>query len=217
MKKFKLPQKKHLLLFITFLTIITCLLNYRFFLISVAKFLTVTDPSLPKADAIVVLSGDKKRIQVGLELLNKGVADHILLNFNTKDIFDIYWCGTIIDNRQEIDRVKDVLAEKGLLDDKVIFLEDITSTFEDATSSLKKLKKLKATSVIVISSPTHMRRVRMIFSHVFKKSRINLFYTTFDLKEEGIDINNWWKDEFSLIRIQNEYIKLVHNYFKYIF
>ena len=76
----------------------------------------------------------------------------------------------------------------------------------------KVLLKEGFRSAIVVSSPFHMRRVKMIFDKAYKGSGISVYYSF--VKESKLKIDKWWTREHELINVVNEYIKLVFYWFK---
>ena len=68
-------------------------------------------------------------------------------------------------------------------------------------------------SAIVVSSPYHMRRVKMIFSKIYRDSGIELQYSP--VRDSWFNVEKWWTRERELVTINNEYIKLIFYLLKY--
>lgn len=120
-----------------------------------ARFLVLDRPE--PADTIVVLAGETNvRPARALELLRQGVASHVLLNVETRDL--------IYDQRL-ID-----IAQKyvnGLPEANRVSVCPITgfSTVSEAGDARRCLQSLGAHRVLIVTSEFHTRRARMIFRH----------------------------------------------------
>lgn len=161
-------------------------------------FLPLTQP--PKqADAIIVLSGGQGRVEKALELYNAGYAPYIILS-NAKESMS-----------QSGDMLQTAL-NLGISQD-VIFAESAAeSTYQNAEFTLPIMKKHDFQSAIVVSSDFHMRRVKLLFDRVYKKSDIELTYVG---SVSGYNAKRWWSDRRSRETTFNEYVKMIGNTFGY--
>ncbi|MBM3211099.1 YdcF family protein, partial [Candidatus Poribacteria bacterium] len=103
----------------------------------------------------------------------------------------------------------------GIPEEVIIMEERPTSTYEDAIFVKDDMLSRGFRSAIIVSSPHHTRRARMIFKKVFKDQKdISLQITPF----EGGDfqVKKWWTRENELIGVVNEYCKLFLYLFKYV-
>ena len=62
-------------------------------------------------------------------------------------------------------------------------------------------------SVIAVSSPYHMRRVRATLEHLFPEPDIDVRYTP---HSSEVGTKDWWHREKDLIEVTNEYLKLAY-------
>jgi hypothetical protein len=118
-----------------------------------ARFLVVEEPE--KSDAIVVLAGDTKvRPARALELLRQGMAQHVLLDAETRNrIYDM----RLIDLAQNyVNR----MPEANRVSVCPIFGY---STFAEADDVNRCLQPLGAHRVLIVTSDFHTRRALMIF------------------------------------------------------
>ncbi len=99
-----------------------------------------------KADAIIVLTGGKNRVNAGLVLLRDGKADRLLVSGTHKDV-----------------KIEDILELENMPDKWrcCIELDPIaTDTLGNAHESAKWIKEHKITSIILVTSSYHIRRAR---------------------------------------------------------
>jgi vancomycin permeability regulator SanA len=120
-----------------------------------ARFLVVDEPE--KSDAIVVLAGDTKVRPVrGLDLLRQGMAPHLFLDAETRDvIYDqplVELVQKYVNSLGEANRVS-VCAITGY------------STIAEADDVSRCLQSLGPHRVLIVTSDYHTRRALMIFRH----------------------------------------------------
>ena len=110
-------------------------------------------------DAAIVLTGDKYRINKGLELINKNIVDNLLISGVNKNI-----------NKN--------LIQQKFTNSKTIFdccieIENISrNTFENARESYSWMKNKNFNSLIIITSNYHLPRAQLEFSRFIKKENI---------------------------------------------
>jgi uncharacterized SAM-binding protein YcdF (DUF218 family) len=167
-------------------------------LLSAGRFLTLTQTP-NHANVIIVLSGGQGRVEKAVELYKAGYAPYIILS-NAKEI-----------TSRSGDMVQTALA-LGIPQD-VIYIENMAeSTYQNAEFTLPLMKEHNFKSAIVVSSDFHMRRVKLIFNRVYKKSDIELTYVGSD---SGYNAKRWWSDRKSRETTFNEYVKMIGNTFGY--
>lgn len=118
---------------------------------------------LKKADVIIVLgtspNPDKKpnpilkfRIDKGIELYKKQYAKKIIVT------------GTKVAGFYESEVMKEYCVEQGVPEDAIIEENKAKNTIENAFYSTKIMKEQGFKSAIVVSSRTHLKRSKMLFS-----------------------------------------------------
>ena len=139
----------HLLSFLVFLFVVVALASRA------AHFLMIDTPE--KSDAIVVLAGETSlRPARALELLRQGIAPHVFLNAETRDmIYD----QRLIDIAQNY---VNTLNETARVSVCPVFG---FSTLAEADDSDRCLRSLNAHRVLIVTSDFHTRRALMIFRH----------------------------------------------------
>src|SRR3989339_1186657 len=172
-------------------------LSYPFILESAARFLIVAD-ALKKADAIVVVSGDSngERIRQGAELYRQGLGKYFMVSGGY-----VYWKVTLADLMRKHANALGVPLSAIIIEDRS------QSTYENATLSLPILQKLGVKSVLIVTSPTHTRRVKGVFKKVFNKSGIQV--AIYPAKNSKFNLHRWWTRNEDSEEVVLEYVKLV--------
>jgi uncharacterized SAM-binding protein YcdF (DUF218 family) len=119
------------------------------------RFLVVDEPE--KSDAIVALAGDTRvRPAHSLELLRQGMAPHVFLDAETRDV--IY-------DQQLIDIAKKYVEGLGEANRVSVCPVEGFSTFAEADDVRGCLQSVGARRVLIVTSDFHTRRALMIFRH----------------------------------------------------
>jgi uncharacterized SAM-binding protein YcdF (DUF218 family) len=167
-------------------------------LLIAGRFISLSQ-SPNQADAIIVLSGGQGRVEKAVELYKTGYAPYILLS-NAKE--STSQSGDMLQTALNLGIPKDV-----------IFTENAAeSTYQNAEFTLPIMKEHDFKSAIVVSSDFHMRRVKLLFDRVYKKSDIDLTYVG---SASGYNAKRWWIDRKSRETTFNEYVKMIGNTFGY--
>ena len=129
-----------------------------------ARFLVVDDPE--KSDAIVVLAGETSvRSARALELLRQGVAPHVFLDAETRDVIYDQKLGEIaekyVNSLGEANRVS-ICPIEGY------------STITEADDVSRCLQSLGARRVLIVTSEYHTRRALMVFRHRLPQYQFNV-------------------------------------------
>ena len=120
-----------------------------------ARFLVVDEPE--KSDAIVVLAGDTKVRPVrGLDLLRQGMAPHLFLDAETRDV--IY-------DQPLVELVQKYVNSLGEANRVSVCQITGYSTIAEADDVSRCLQSLSPHRVLIVTSDYHTRRALMIFRH----------------------------------------------------
>ena len=192
-----------------------CFLLYRIspafreaILIGVGNFLIVEDDLQP-ADLIHVLGGgDVGRVDHGVTLYTQG--------FGKK----MFFTGGRVEPRGMHD-LPDSFSSGDYAEMQGVKSDDILSrgskaanTYEEAVALRELLDKENYIhSVIIVSTPYHLRRVRWTFNKVVGY-RVDLQYAPVPFTISQYK-QRWWEDKLSRAMVKNEYLKLLLYFFKY--
>lgn len=157
---------------------------------SAGNFLVVDEPPV-KSDVIIVLSGGEGRLEKGVSFYKEGFAPYLLLSNGS------------------VDQLHERAIQLGVPTDSILLENQSTSTLENARFSKEVMQKYHFHSAIVVSSNSHMRRVKVLFDQTFKNSHIQLIYSSG--VNPSYDPNRWWLSKEDRYTTFTEYIKLAGN------
>jgi uncharacterized SAM-binding protein YcdF (DUF218 family) len=195
-------RKSIYLIFTAFIILIAVFFSYPLFLTGLAKFLVVEN-KLQKVDAIVVLAGDGngERVAEGVNLYKKGYASYIIMTGGR-----LAWHLTYAQNMFGQARYLGIPAKAILLEDKSL------STIENAKFTLPIVKKKKFNSIILVSSPFHMRRVLRVFRKIYKGSGVEIF--GYPVQNSEFNIDKWWTRHEDTQVVVQEWVNLAGYFLK---
>jgi uncharacterized SAM-binding protein YcdF (DUF218 family) len=174
-------------------------------LLAIGDHLIISD-DLHQADVIHVISGLDYRTDYAIQLYKEGYGQTLF--------FTGGWCDVIQGNHAL--RGEQISLLQGIpVQDIAIDPTDVISTYAEA----ERLKiwvdedPQAIKSIIVVSDPFHMRRVRWTYRQVFgKEIEIQLAPVPF---EQTQYLRYWWKDAKSLSMVEQEYLKLAFYLIRY--
>ena len=144
------------------------------------KFLRVQDP-LEKSDIILTLAGDSngERVAQAVKLYKMGYAPKILMSGGPA-----IWHLTYADNMRR------QATSLGVPKRSVILQDRSRSTMEDIQFSLPILQKLGVKKVILVTSPTHIRRSSLVARKYFTHSGIKVI--AYPAQRSEFNPEHWW-------------------------
>lgn len=161
-----------------------------------------------KADYILPLAGDGHRLIKAAELYNKGYAQVILISNAAQRppsrLQKLQWeMGFPHYTREEyLGRLMPLLGAEGA--ELEAFGSGHISTVEEA-EALKKHLNGKTLRLLIVTSPYHARRAKMIFEEILPDCKITMTAT-----EEGGFTMKWWKDQTAAQNLIVEFAKTLH-------
>ena len=167
-----------ILLFIVCISYLLVVITHRFWLPLAADFLVIQNR--PRhTDLIVVATPFRPRFLHAVSLLQKGYADQILLVGDAR--IKMPWSG-----KTSIELAKEDAVKLGISQSK-IHLKHSTGTRTDAMQTKSLMSSLGLQSALVVSDPYNMRRLKMIFDHVFSGSSLKLTLVPTNQKRSSPD------------------------------
>ncbi len=158
-------------------------------------FLVIDEP--PRAsDAIIAISGGPGRDIYAAELYNAGLSGRIIMS------------GVSPSAGQMAERA----VAMGVKREDIILEDNSVSTFENALFTREIMVKMNFMSAIVVSSPYHMRRTKMVFGKVFKGAGVRLTYCA---APPGLDMHSPRGAEYARRTVIMEYVKLIYYWVRY--
>jgi len=187
-------KKKLFLILLVLLSIIVLWFSTPFWLKKIGSF-SISNETLQKADIIIVLSGDDEgqRLRHAFSLYQRGYARKILLSGATN-----LWEET------GIDLMEKYLIQLGVPQKDILSEKRSESTVENAIFSKHLLQDRGLKSAIVVTSPTHSRRVSLIFKGVFSPH----YLVSVSSDPEAFKPEGWWRDPSRRRTVIREYFQM---------
>jgi len=191
-------MKLKIFIFLT-IALIVGFIVYPFVLNGLASYLIVSDKLKP-ADLIVVLSGDAngERVEEGVQLYKKGYAPKLLMTG-----------GPLAWNLTAGEWMKLQAVNLGVPAKNVLVENQSRSTFENAKFVVKKVKKAGASSIILVTSPTHSRRAKRVFCNMFSAHKIKVLSHPVPLGKSEFKLSRWWTRHEDTQLVVWEYVSMV--------
>lgn len=149
------------------------------------------DPGVPvQADAIVVLAGDARRARHAGDLFRQGFAPQVLVSRAARSARELMLdeLGIVLPRGEEID-IR-VLERAGVPRDRIaIFGTASLSTYEEG-KVLGGLYAGTSPRLLVVTSPYHVRRARMILDSALPNAKLSVVATPYEVFPE-----RWWTSQ----------------------
>ncbi len=168
-----------------------------------------------KADLAVVLAGappeDRERVLVAVDLVQAEESRVLLLPVRHRAI-DWPWFVRRY-------RIKAHLSEDRVLigreeSPKPESWPDLGGTFAEARKTLEIMRQHHFSSAIIVSSNYHMRRARLAFARANQDPTLVFYFHPVDYRDPE-DSDPWWWDSTYVMKVVDEYVKLLAGYIFY--
>jgi len=159
---------------------------------------------LTDADAIVVLGQDPTRTFEAADLYRRGLAPRVLLSQPKRTERYQYLAsqGICVPWFEATGRT--ILLERGVPQGAIAtFGENLISTLTEARAVAAALPR--ARRLIVVTSPYHVRRARIIFRDVLRETDVRFARNHYETLPRA-----WWREEESAMNVTMELLKLVY-------
>ncbi len=164
------------------------------------------DDAPRKADAIVILAGDLHRAIYAADLYNQGLAPVIMLGRPYVDEPDPL-CGLGFPCPSQVESMERVLRAKGVPEGVLkLYGHDHMSTVEEAESLERELGP-KPRTLLIVTSPYHCRRAKMILSGILRSHELIMTPTPYE-RFDAI----WWNHQGSAGAVVSEVAKFVFHF-----
>lgn len=161
-----------------------------------ARLLLVND-RLEEADVVVALAGGSERAVHAAELYQDGLAPRMIMS----------GCGS-----SALQMAK-LATDRGVDQGDIIIEGEAESTYENALFSREIMLAENFRSAIIVTSPYHTRRTKLVFGRVFKNTGIELFYSA--APGSGFNVDGRCSGEHDRRLVRREYLKLVYYWIRY--
>ena len=184
---------------IIIILVLVLLLGFRWWLTGLGQALVVDQPPVP-SDAILILGGgDGSRQERALVLYQAGQAPLLLSSGEAPKLPDF--------TRSFAEIGADYLVARGVPREAILLMPEPTSTYEEATASLKLAQSKGWTSLLVVTDAPHTRCSSLVFRHVYRGSGIRVTFVA--AHPAWFRPDSWWTGELGAMVVVEEYGKLV--------
>jgi len=166
-------------------------------LLAIGNFLVVKDDHLQPADMIHILGGSFDRVDYGVELYHRAYAPRLFIT------------------RGGCNAYKERAMASGARPEDLLPDSPWSTNTHDEVLQLKEYLEDGAPvqSVIIVSSPYHMRRAQWSFKKVLG-DRVTLQFAPVPFEMSSLE-QRWWTDGRSRKMVVKEYLKILFHFVKY--
>jgi uncharacterized SAM-binding protein YcdF (DUF218 family) len=184
-----------LILFIALLLISAACLTFR----RAGRWLVQEDPLAP-ADVVLVLSGGMpQRAQEAARIFHKGCAPEIWVSRPEGPSAELQALGIPFIGEEEYDRK--ILIRMGVPESAIrIFPDPIINTEQEIEETAREMRRTGKTSVIIVTSPQHTRRVRALWNKFGGGNPRSIVRAA---GGDPFDADHWWRntrDAYAVVR-----------------
>ena len=171
------------------------------------NFLVFQD-ELEPSDAIVVLAGSStgNRIEEAVRLFDNGMGKVLVFSGYS------YYPG--MDSHRGM---KQYAIKLGVPDDKIVAQKATgeISTWGEALANIKLLERLKAKSLILVTSSFHTRRSHLVYERAIKSLNMDITLRVQPAYDPKVPYPGWWEIRSGKKKVFEEYIKLFFYFITY--
>ncbi len=164
----------------------------------------------PHADAIVLLMGSfPERVLEAADIYNEGIADRILIVYESLGPYKMLESrgAEVVRTTQQ---AHDAAVALGVPADSITMLPgDARSTMEEAIAIREYLwDKSAIDTLILVSSPAHMRRSSMIFKTALRNLPAPVYLGCSPSSYSGFNPGRWWRRKEDIQSVLSELLKI---------
>jgi uncharacterized SAM-binding protein YcdF (DUF218 family) len=165
----------------------------------VGRWLVREDP-LARADAIAVLSGSMPyRAEGAADLYGQGYAPEVWLTRPVSPSQELARMGIRFQGEEDYDR--EVLTHSGVPENAIRILpSEIVDTEDEIREITTEMRNSRDTTVIVVTSPQHTRRVRALWRRLAAPNQRAIVRAAW---QDRFDRDHWWRntrDAYAVVR-----------------
>lgn len=178
-------------------TVLALLIIRRLWLAPIGSYLVVADPP-QAADALVPLAGDRERVIDAARLFEQGWARWYVVTATAQREGDLPYA----------EAIRHKAIELGVPAGRIqVVAEPADSTYSEAVFLRRLAQSQGWRSLMIITSPYHTRRSRLIFAEIFRSSGITIVVRP--VAQSWYDPAAWWQTGNGSAMTVQEYFKLL--------
>jgi uncharacterized SAM-binding protein YcdF (DUF218 family) len=184
----------------------TLVLARGLWLPAIGHFLIVSD-ELVRADAVVALAGEEARQFAAASVYQAGVATVVLVTELP--------LGSEADRRSYVERARHRLIQHGVPPASIHVVPGVgTTTYAEVVNVRAFVEQRGLTSLVIVTSPWHTRRARMVASRAFAGSDVDVRVrpsegSDHEASERVYHPDAWWSDEYGRVITTSEWLKIL--------
>ncbi len=163
------------------------------------------------ADALVILMGNfPERVLEASDVYSKGLANNMIIVYESMGPYrELESRGASIVRTTE--QASKAAIALGVPADSIIMLPgDARSTLDEAITVRDYLKlNPSLDTLILVSSPAHMRRAYMIFRAALRNSPQKIFVGCSPSRYSDFNPGKWWRRKEDVQSVLSEYVKII--------
>lgn len=159
-----------------------------------------------QADAIVVLAGAPERAMYAADLLRQGYAPVVYVSrpMRERSHRTLEQFGIVLPNEEHVNRT--ILQKQGVADQFIrVYIKSSTNTLDEARATRSSLPS-GTRAIMVVTSPYHVRRVKMAFGDVFANSGISVIVVAGPYEPFP---DRWWTEQDAARQTILELMKII--------
>ena len=152
-----------------------------------------------------------ERVLQSVDLYHEGIADRLIIVYESMGAYQVLEeRGVSIIRTTE--QARDAAVALGLPDSCITMLPgDARSTLDEALAVSDYLAMQPGPdTLILVSSPAHMRRAYMIFKTVLKRADLNTYVGCSPSKYSSFNPDRWWRRKEDIQSVLSEWIKILN-------
>jgi uncharacterized SAM-binding protein YcdF (DUF218 family) len=157
-----------------------------------------------QAQAIIILAGDLSRSFYAADLYRQRYAPDVYISrpIRLPSLALLDKLGVTYPREEEIN--KQVLQKKGVPSEHIHFFGRSSISTTEEAQELHKIFSQTGQTILIVTSPYHVRRTKMIFRDAFKGSIIRVVPTIYETFPK-----QWWTTEDSSRTVVTELVKII--------
>jgi uncharacterized SAM-binding protein YcdF (DUF218 family) len=183
---------------------------FRFSALQFMSTILIKEDEIHACDAIFVLSGNAMdRAAEAAKLYKLGIGKKIICTGGNQ-LSDFKILG-LKELESDMSRLR--LLQLNIPDSVIDVIHNGSSTFEEAEVIKLYCDENNINAAVIVSSAFHTRRVHSVMHKRFLNSNTQIIIRA--AESQTFNINEWWKNEYGLLAVYDEYVKLGYYFLKH--
>jgi len=176
------------------------------------EWLIVSDKQTHSDGIVVLMGAAEERIHEAVTLFNAGYAGHLLIPDDFEERRK-YLTGNADTLHNDAQYGVYLANSAGVPDSCITIVQGPAHNTQDEAQIIAQylLNNPTIDTIILVSSPYHMRRAGFIFRNEFRKQKLGIVIVMVPAGNTAYKPEKWWRDRFSASMVIVEPVKMVYN------